>query len=134
MRLVLATEEEAMVCRSWGFSFSRLKGLGGLDFLGDLEDLVKGWPEEVRDGPPLEEGSGAKVRVVGVVEEEEDGVRRLCMGPPPPETETLWPKGSSFSPGSDSLSTREDSWRVVFLRWGSCLWRAAVRSMPGVLE
>ena len=32
MRLVLATDEEAMVSRSWGFSFSRLKVLD-LDFL-----------------------------------------------------------------------------------------------------
>ena len=42
-RLVLATEEDAMAWRSWGFSFSRLKGLClwwcffGLD-LSDLKD------------------------------------------------------------------------------------------------
>lgn len=72
--------------------------------------------------PPLDEDVG------------DAGERRFCMGPPPPETETLWPKGSSFSAGSDSRRTRDDSWRGAFLRWGSCLWRTAMRSMPGVVE
>ena len=106
MRLVLATEEEAIVCRIWGFSFSRLNGLPGLDFLWDLEGLLaRVWPYGARDGPPPVEEDAEVVDVVF----EADGLRRLCMGPPPPETETLWPKGSSFSPGSESLRTREDS-------------------------
>lgn len=52
-----------MVCRSCGFSFSRLKGLGGLDFLEDLLGfVVEGWLRGVREGPPpppaLEEDVG----------------------------------------------------------------------------
>lgn len=44
MRLVLATEDEAMVCRICGFSFSRLNGLFALGFLWDFEGLADGWP------------------------------------------------------------------------------------------
>lgn len=48
-----------MVCRSCGFSLSRLNGLGGLDFLEDLAGFVEVWPRGVREGPPpLEEDVG----------------------------------------------------------------------------
>ena len=88
-----------MVWSNCGFSFSRLNAFD-LDFLLDL------------DFPVLLDG--LCVDNVGTELDEEEGVvgdRKFRIGPPPPETETLCPKGSSLGSGSVSLRTLEASFR-----------------------
>ena len=120
MRLVLATEEEAMAWRSWGFSFSRLKALN-LDFLLCLSGFIfLGLYFGV--GVMLEVALPRGVRFGEAIELESAEI----------VSSSVLPKGSSFASRSVSCSTFDCAWVTGFFLLGSCLCRATTRSMPGL--
>ena len=120
MRLVLATEEEAMVWRSWGFSFSILKVLG-LDFLLCLSGFTF---------LGLYLGVGVMLAAALLL-----GVRLdepIEIDSPDTGSSSALPNGSSFASRSVSCSTFDCAWVTGFFLLGSCFWRATMRSMPGL--
>ena len=96
MRLVLATEDEAMAWRIWGFSFSRLKGFD-FDFLLVLSDLdfFVGFVVAAKLDPGLEVDNASNVGLAGEFSD-------------PNEPPSLGP-GSSSLPNGSSLASRSVS-------------------------
>ena len=119
-RFVLATEDEAIAWRSPGFSFSRLNGLGWSlllvlsDFGFESFEAGKLEPDERPAEVEAEDGLiGWRADNAGV-------------------SDSPLPKGSSAAPRSVSWRTLDASRRAGFFRWGNCLYKAAICSMPGV--